>query len=90
MGRLVHKILKNFLYQTSKQPENLRLTATTTATFMAVLACQGNNYVLKNLCTETWTPGVNIPIHQLVSFVTNEDDRGQHYHTQLSTVSVSI
>lgn len=33
---------------------------------------------------------VNVQIHQLVSFVSNEDDRGQHYHTQLSLVNVSI
>lgn len=57
---------------------------------MEVLACQWNNYFLKNLCMEVDTGGVNVQIHQLVSFVNNEDDRGQHHHTQLSLVNVSI
>lgn len=32
---------------------------------------------------------VNVHIHQLIFFVNKEDDRGQHYHTQLTLGNVS-
>lgn len=35
------------------------------------------------------TGGVNVEIRQLVSIVNNED-RGQHHHTKLSLLNVSI
>lgn len=49
---LVHKILKTFLYQTSKPPG---LNSHNQSRLLEVLACQGNKYFLMNLCMEMWT-----------------------------------
>lgn len=44
----------------------------------------------ESLYADVDTGVVNVQIHQLVSFVNNQDDRGQCYHSQLRLVNVSI